>query len=36
MRGVIKTMNEAQRNAEIKANGKIYLLHYELLEQAKK
>lgn len=33
MRGVIKTMNEAQRNAEIKANGKIYLLHYELLGQ---
>ncbi|MDE6978914.1 MAG: hypothetical protein K2O85_05030, partial [Helicobacter sp.] len=33
MRGVIKTMNEAQKNAEVKANGKIYLLNYELLRQ---
>ncbi|MDE7448135.1 MAG: hypothetical protein K2M51_03725, partial [Helicobacter sp.] len=26
-------MNEAQRNAEIKANGKIYILNYDLLGQ---
>ena len=32
-RGVIKVMNEAQRNAEIKANGKIYILNYDLLGQ---